>query len=132
MPQSQKSSLTVKKDQQGLSRTRRLQASQDDPEERHSGQQTGMFPEAVRRSQTGSVGWGLQRVNGGSRYPTDPESLSEIVRTLFRSGSVKESTQHETAPTWEIEEVTEPRLLKQDAACRTIKPKDPTQCPTEQ
>jgi len=54
----------------------------------------------------------VKRVNAGSRSPTDPESLSEIVRTLFPSGSVKESTQHETAHTWEIEEVTEAEVAE--------------------
>nr|XP_044249378.1 uncharacterized protein LOC123002814 [Drosophila takahashii] len=54
----------------------------------------------------------VKRVNAGSRSPTDPETLSEIVRTLFPSGSAKDSTLHETGPKWEIRAITETEVAE--------------------
>jgi len=71
----------------------------------------------------------VKRVNAGSRSPKDPETLSEIVRTLFPSGSAKESIQHETAPTGEIEEVTEAKVAEAGRSLQNNKASEPDAVP---
>ncbi|XP_070851452.1 uncharacterized protein [Drosophila suzukii] len=71
----------------------------------------------------------VKRVSAGSRSPTDPETLSDIVRTLFPSGSAKESEQHETAPTWEIEEVTEAEVAEAGRSLQNNKAPGPDAVP---
>jgi len=73
----------------------------------------------------------VKRVNAGNRSLTVPQTLSEIVRTLFPSGSVKESTQYETAPSWEIEEVTDADVAEAGRSLQNNQVQDPTKCPTE-
>jgi len=71
----------------------------------------------------------VKRVNAGSRSPTDPETLSEIVRTLLPSGSAKESIQHETAPTREVEEVTEAEVAEAGRSLQNNKAPGPDVVP---
>jgi len=49
----------------------------------------------------------VKRVCAGNRSPTDPESLNEIVRSLFPTDSAKEQTRYKRGPTWGISKVTE-------------------------
>jgi len=71
----------------------------------------------------------VKRVSAGSRSPTDPETLSDIVRTLFPSCSAKESMQHETAPTWEIEEITEVEVAETGRSLQNNKAPGPDAVP---
>jgi len=71
----------------------------------------------------------IKLVNVGSRSPTNPETLGEIVRTLFPLGSVRESTQYETAPTWEIEEVTEAEVAEAGRSLQNNKAPGPDVMP---
>ncbi|KAH8357932.1 hypothetical protein KR084_010301, partial [Drosophila pseudotakahashii] len=73
----------------------------------------------------------VKRVSAGSRSPTDPEALSEIVRTLFPSGSVKESTLCETGPTWEIEVITETEVAEAGRSLQNNKSQGPDAVPNK-
>jgi len=79
-------------------------ASQEVPEAHHPGQETRMAYKLV-----------VKLVNAGSRSPTNPETLSEIVRTLF--------------PSWDIEKITEAEVAEAGRSLQNNKAPGPDVMP---